>query len=234
MTGTILNVVTVLIGGGLGTVLGQRLPDKVRQTVMHGLGLVTITVGLRMALDTANILIVMGSVLLGGILGEWWQIEERLQAVGERLQERLHVGTASTLAQGFVTASLIFCVGPMTILGSIRDGLVGDYSLLAIKSLLDGFAALALASSLGIGVMLSAITVLVYQGSLSLLASLAQVAMSEAMITEMTATGGVIIMGIGLVLLDIKRVRVASYLPGIFIAPLIVAVLTALEVPIAP
>jgi hypothetical protein len=122
----------------------------------------------------------------------------------------------------------------MTILGSIRDGLVGDYSLLAIKSLLDGFAALALASSLGIGVMLSAITVLVYQGSLSLLASLAQVAMTEAMITEMTATGGVIIMGIGLVLLDIKRVRVASYLPGIFIAPLIVAVLTALEVPIAP
>lgn len=214
--------------------LGQRLPDKVRQTVMHGLGLVTITVGLRMALDTANILIVMGSVLLGGILGEWWQIEERLQAVGGRLQERLHVGTASTLAQGFVTASLIFCVGPMTILGSIRDGLVGDYSLLAIKSLLDGFAALALASSLGIGVMLSAITVLVYQGSLSLLASLAQVAMTEAMITEMTATGGVIIMGIGLVLLDIKRVRVASYLPGIFIAPLIVAVLTALEVPIAP
>jgi len=215
-------------------VLGQRLPDKVRQTVMQGLGLVTITVGLRMALDTANILIVMGSVLLGGILGEWWQIEERLQAVGERLQERLHVGTASTLAQGFVTASLIFCVGPMTILGSIRDGLVGDYSLLAIKSLLDGFAALALASSLGIGVMLAAITVLVYQGSLSLLASLAQVAMTEAMITEMTATGGVIIMGIGLVLLDIKRVRVASYLPGIFIAPLIVAVVTALGVPIAP
>jgi len=215
-------------------VLGQRLPDKVRQTVMQGLGLVTITVGLRMALDTANILIVMGSVLLGGILGEWWQIEERLQAVGERLQERLHVGTASTLAQGFVTASLIFCVGPMTILGSIRDGLVGDYSLLAIKSLLDGFAALALASSLGIGVMLAAITVLVYQGSLSLLASLAQVAMTEAMITEMTATGGVIIMGIGLVLLDIKRVRVASYLPGIFIAPLMVAILTALGIPITP
>ena len=214
--------------------LGQRLPDKVRQTVMQGLGLVTITVGLRMALDTANILIVMGSVLLGGILGEWWQIEERLQAVGERLQERLHVGTASTLAQGFVTASLIFCVGPMTILGSIRDGLVGDYSLLAIKSLLDGFAALALASSLGIGVMLAAITVLVYQGSLSLLASLAQVAMTEAMITEMTATGGVIIMGIGLVLLDIKRVRVASYLPGIFIAPLMVAILTALGIPITP
>jgi len=233
LTGTILNVAAVLAGGALGTVLGQRLPDKMRQTVLHGLGLVTLVVGLRMALDTANILIVMGSVLLGGILGEWWRIEERLQAVGDALQQRVGIGTADTLAQGFVTASLIFCVGPMTILGSIRDGLVGDYSLLAIKSLLDGFAALALASSLGIGVMLSALTVLVYQGSLTLLASLAQVAMSQAMITEMTATGGVIIMGIGLVLLDIKRIRVANLLPGIFIAPLIVAILTAIGLPVA-
>lgn len=234
MTGTILNVVTVLIGGTLGTLLGQRLPDRVRQTVLHGLGLVTIVVGLSMALQTANILIVMGSVLLGGILGEWWRIEEGLQAAGDTLQARIRVGTANTLAQGFVTASLIFCVGPMTILGSIRDGLVGDYSLLAIKSLLDGFAALALASSLGVGVLFSAVTILLFQGSLSLLASLAQVAMSTPMITEMTATGGVIIMGIGLVLLDIKRVRVASYLPGIFIAPLIVAALTALGISIAP
>jgi len=234
LIGTILNVATVLLGSGLGTLLGQRLPDKMRQTVLHGLGLVTTVLGLRMALDTANILIVMGSILLGGIVGEWWHIEERLQAAGDALQARIHVGAVGTLAQGFVTASLIFCVGPMTILGSIRDGLAGDYSLLAIKSLLDGFAALALASSLGIGVMLSAITVLVYQGSLSLLASLAQVAMSQAMIAEMTATGGVIIMGIGLVLLDIKRIRVANLLPGIFIAPLIVATLSALGIPITP
>lgn len=234
MTGTLLNVATVLIGSTLGTVLGQRLPDKMRQTVLHGLGLVTLVVGLRMALSTANILIVMGSVLVGGILGEWWHIEEGLQALGDMLQQRIRIGTAGTLAQGFVTASLIFCVGPMTILGSIRDGLVGDYSLLAIKSLLDGFAALALASSLGIGVIFSALTVLVYQGLLTILASLVQVAMSQAMITEMTATGGVIIMGIGLVLLDIRRIRVANFLPGIFIAPLIVAALTALHVPIAP
>ena len=234
MTGTLLNVATVLIGSTLGTVLGQRLPDKMRQTVLHGLGLVTLVVGLRMALGTANILIVMGSVLVGGILGEWWHIEEGLQALGDMLQQRIRIGTAGTLAQGFVTASLIFCVGPMTILGSIRDGLVGDYSLLAIKSLLDGFAALALASSLGIGVIFSALTVLVYQGLLTILASLVQVAMSQAMITEMTATGGVIIMGIGLVLLDIRRIRVANFLPGIFIAPLIVAALTALHVPIAP
>lgn len=234
MTGTLLNVATVLIGSGLGTLLGQRLPDKVRQTVLQGLGLVTLVAGLSMALQTSNILIVMGSVLLGGILGEWWGIEERLEALGNALQQRLRLGSGGKLAEGFVTASLIFCVGPMTIIGSIRDGLVGDYSLLAIKSLLDGFAALALASSLGIGVMLSAVTVLVYQGGLSLLASLAQVAMSQAMVTEMTATGGTIIMGIGLILLDIKRIRVANLLPGIFIAPLIVAILTALGIPIAP
>ncbi len=234
MTGTLLNVATVLIGGGLGTLLGQRLPEKMRQTVLHGLGLVTLVTGLRMALGTANILIVMGSVLLGGILGEWWHIEDGLQALGDWLQRRLRTGTGSTLAQGFVTASLIFCVGPMTIVGSIRDGMVGDYTLLAIKSLLDGFASLALAASFGVGVMLSAVTVLVFQGGLSLLARLAQFGMSEAMITEMTATGGTIIMGIGLILLDLKRIRVANLLPGIFIAPLIVAILTALRIPISP
>jgi len=234
LLGTILNVITVLIGGALGTAMGQRLPDKIRQTVLHGLGLVTIAVGLRMAMDTVNILTVMGSVLLGGIIGEWLCIEDRLQAAGDRLQERLGVGESGTLAQGFVTASLIFCVGPMTVLGSIRDGLTGDYSLLAIKSLLDGFAALALASSLGVGVLFSAATVLVFQGGLSLLARLAQVGMTPAMITEMTATGGVIVMGIGLVLLDIKRIRLASYLPGIFIAPLLVAILTTLGIPVSP
>ena len=138
------------------------------------------------------------------------------------------------MAQGFVTASLIFCVGPMTILGSIQDGMIGDYTLLAIKSLLDGFAAMALASSLGVGVLFSAVTVLVFQGGLSLLARLAQIGMTDAMIAEMTATGGLLIMGIGLTLLDIKRIRLASYLPGIFVAPLVVAILTMLSIPIAP
>jgi len=234
MTGTILNVVTVLVGGTLGNALGQRLPDKTRQTVLHGLGLVTMALGLRMTLDTANILIVMGSILVGGILGEWWQLEERLQAAGDALQERVQSGTGSTVAQGFVTASLIFCVGPMTILGSIQDGMLGDYTLLAIKSLLDGFAALALASSLGVGVLFSAVTVFVFQGGLSLLARLAHFGMTEAMIAEMTATGGLLIVGIGLTLLDIKRIRLASYLPGILVAPLTVAILTVVGIPLVP
>jgi hypothetical protein len=229
-----LNVVTVLIGGGLGTLLGQRLPDKMRNTVMHGLGLVTLLAGLRMALGTANILIVMGSILLGGVIGEWLQIEDRVQALGDRLQARFKKSGSTTLAEGFVTASLIFCIGPMTVLGSIRDGMVGDYSLLAIKSLLDGFASLALAASLGIGVLFSAASILVVQGSISLLAAVAQVGMNEAMVTEMTAAGGVIIMGIGLILLDLKRIRIASLLPAIVIAPLIVALLGMLGVSLVP
>jgi len=234
LTGTILNTLTVLFGGVLGNALGQRLPETTRQTVLHGLGLVTIALGLSMTLDTANILIVMGSVLVGGIVGEWWRLEERLQAAGDALQARVGAGTGSTVAQGFVTASLIFCVGPMTILGSIQDGMLGDYTLLAIKSLMDGFAAMALASSLGIGVLFSALTVFLFQGGLALMARLAGVGMTDAMIAEMTATGGLLIIGIGLTLLELKRIRLASYLPGIFIAPLVVGILNLLGVPIAP
>jgi uncharacterized membrane protein YqgA involved in biofilm formation len=234
MSGTLLNVITVLVGGSVGLGLGSRLPEKTRQTLMHGLGLATLAVGLRMTLDTANILIVMGSTLLGGIIGEWWQLEERLQSLGDQLQSRIKSGSSTSIAEGFITASLIFCVGPMTVLGSIQDGMRGDYSLLAIKSLLDGFAALALASSLGVGVLFSSVTVLLFQGGLALLARLAQFGMSEPMIVEMSATGGLLIMGIGFVLLEIKRIRLASYLPAIFLAPLIVAVLAALGIPLSP
>ncbi|HOU23659.1 MAG TPA: DUF554 domain-containing protein [Anaerolineae bacterium] len=234
MTGTLLNTLAVVIGASLGLLLGRRLPDQMRTTVMHGLGLVTLVAGLRMASGTANILIVMGSILLGGVIGEWLRIEDGLQMLGDRLQARFKSSSSASLAEGFVTASLIFCVGPMAILGSIRDGMVGDYSLLAIKSLLDGFASLALAASLGIGVLFSAASVLVMQGSISLLAAVAKVGLSEAMVTEMSAAGGVVMMGISLLLLDLKRIRVASLLPAIVIAPLIVAILAALGISIRP
>ncbi|HID86598.1 MAG TPA: DUF554 domain-containing protein [Anaerolineae bacterium] len=177
---------------------------------------------------------VLGSVLLGGILGEWWRIEDRLEGLGKALERRFAAGTepasaanpaSSPFTRGFVTASLVFCVGPMTILGSIQDGLSGDYHLLAIKSMLDGFAALAFASTLGVGVIFAALTVLIYQGGLSLSAGLAQTLLTDPMVNEMTAAGGVLILGISLVLLDLKRVRVANLLPAIFIAPAIVAIL---------
>jgi uncharacterized membrane protein YqgA involved in biofilm formation len=232
MTGTILNIVAVLIGGGLGTLFGARLPARLRETILWALGLFTIAIGLRMTFDSQNPLITLGSVLLGGLLGEWWQIDEKLKRLGSWLEARFArsadaEGTARFI-KGFVSASLVFCVGPLTILGSIQDGLHGDYQLLAIKSVLDGFAALAFSASLGVGVLFSTIVILVYQGGLSLLAAQAQSLLTEPMINEMTAAGGLLIVGIGVgPLLELKPIRVANYLPALVIAPTIVAVLQA-------
>ena len=244
MTGTIINIFTVLTGSALGGLLGGRLSDSMRETVLRGLGLVTVVIGIQMAFETANILIVLGSVMVGGLLGEWWRLEGRLNSVGAWLEARFNRNKnddadadarANRFIQGFVTASLLFCVGPMTILGAIQDGLTGDYRLLAIKAMLDGFASLAFASSLGIGVAFSALVILVYQGGISLLAAQAQSLLTEPMITEMTATGGVLIMGLGVsTLLEIKPIRVGNFLPALLIAPLIVVVLAALGIPIAP
>jgi len=232
MVGTLINIATVAVGGGLGTLIGGRLPERLRDTVMHGIGLVTLTLGVHMTLDTQNILIVMGSVLVGALLGEWWRIDVGLERVSEWLRERvakrLPESSMGRFTEGFITASLVFCIGPVTVLGAIQDGLTGDYQLLAVKSLLDGFSALAFASSMGIGVVFSILTLLIYQGGLSLLAGLAQNLMTDAMIAEMSATGGVLILALGLILLDLKQIRVANLLPALVIAPAIVALLTAL------
>ena len=236
MTGTIINVATVLVGSVLGTLLGNRLPDKVRETVVHGLGLTTLVIGLSLALKTQNILIALASILLGGISGELLGIEAALERLGRWLEARSSrlqlpgsAGTANSASstanfvRGFLTASLLFCVGPMTIMGSIQDGLTGDFTLLAIKSTMDGFAALAFASSLGWGVAFSALTVLFYQGGITLGAGWLKAALTDPMINEMTAVGGILMLGIALGLLEIKRLRVGNLLPALFIAPLIVA-----------
>ena len=235
MTGTILNVLTVIIGGAMGTFLGARLPARMRETVMHGLGLLTMVIGIQMALTTHNLLIVLASILFGAVIGEWIGVQSWLDTLGQQLENRFaRDGDSGRFTRGFVTASLIFCVGPMTILGSIQDGLVGDYNLLAIKSTLDGFAALAFSSTLGIGVAFSALTVFIFQGGISLAAillggALGTVSRETPWVIEMTATGGVLIMGISLVLLELKQVRLGNLLPAIFIAPAIVAVLGALK-----
>ncbi len=236
MTGTILNVITVIVGGTLGAILGARLPDKIRETVMHGLGLLVFVIGISMALTTKNVLIVLASILVGGIIGELVNLQARLDGIGQMLEERFaRGGEAGKFTRGFVTASLIFCVGPLAILGAIQDGLLGDINLLAIKSALDGFAGLAFASTLGMGVTFAALTVLVYQGVISLVAmvlgsALGSVTRDTPWVVEMSATGGVLIMGIALVLLDLKRVRVANLLPAVLIAPAIVVALTWLGI----
>lgn len=239
MVGTLLNIATVLIGGTLGTFLGARLPAKMRETVMSGLGLVTLLIGISMAIKTKEPLVVMGSILLGGVLGEWWRIEDGLEATGRWLEQRFgrpeEAAAGRSITRAFVTASLVFCVGPMTVLGSVLDGLTGDFNILAIKSLLDGFASLAFGASLGPGVLFSALTILVYQGGLSLAArllgsSLAGISAQTPAVIEMSATGGVLIIGIGLLLLDLKRIRLANFLPAIVLAPLAVVCLELLGV----
>jgi len=234
LIGTLINVGTVIVGGSLGTLLGSRLPERLRETVMHGLGLVTLVLGITMAITTKNVLVVMGSVLIGGLLGEWWNIDHALERASEwvhrQVAKKLPASSLGRFSEGLITASLVFCIGPMTLLGSIQDGLTGDYTLLAIKSLLDLFSSLIFASSLGIGVVFAALVVLVYQGAITLLAVYAQQLLTTAMINEMTATGGVMIIAIGLLLLDLKKIRVANLLPALFIAPAIVAILTALNI----
>jgi len=239
VTGTIINILTVLVGGILGLIFGARLPERVRQTVIAGLGLFTAAIGIQMFLKTENPIIVLGSLLVGGLLGEWWGIEDGLRRFGAFLEKRFTrqnmVGEVSMgevnpqgsrFIRGFLTASLVFCVGPMTILGSIQDGLAGDYSLLAIKSVLDGFAALAFASTLGLGVLFSTLVILFYQGGISLLAAQAQALVTPEMMAEMTTVGGVLLLGISVSsLLELKPIRVGNFLPALIIAPIIVALL---------
>jgi uncharacterized membrane protein YqgA involved in biofilm formation len=240
MTGTIINVVAILLGGALGTFLGNRLPEKLRQTVMAGLGLFVLAIGVEMFLDTQNSLVVLGSLVFGIFLGEWWKIEDGIRWLGSFLEKRIMPKNGSVdeqaerqdrFVRGFFTASLLFCVGPIAILGSIQDGLSGNYQLLVVKSVLDGFASLAFASSLGIGVLFSALPILIYQGGISLAAGQFRTLMSDPMMVEMTATGGVILMAIAVSnLLGLKQIRAGNFLPALLLAPLLVALLTFLGV----
>ncbi|MCC7117608.1 MAG: DUF554 domain-containing protein [Anaerolineales bacterium] len=227
MTGTFLNIAAVLIGGTFGLFFGARIPDRLKSTVVAGMGLFTLAMGLQMFLDSENQLIVLGALLLGALTGEFLGVEDRLQAFGEFLEKRFskesETSEGSNFIRGFMVSSLLFCIGPMTILGSIQDGLTGDYKLLAIKSTLDGFASIAFASTLGPGVLFSSIVILIYQGGLSLLATQLSQVITDTMINELTATGGVLLLGLGLSnMLEIKKIRVGNLLPALFFAPLIV------------
>ena len=234
MTGTIINVIAVLVGGTIGLFFGSRIPERFKNTVIAGMGLFTGVMGVQMFLKSENQLIVLGAVIIGTLLGEWWKIEDGLQALGQMLEKRFskdsETGAGSRFVRGFMVASLLFCIGPMAILGSIQDGLTGDYNLLAVKSTLDGFASIAFASTLGIGVLFSSLIVLVYQGGISLLAGGLSAIITDPMMNEMTATGGVILVGLAISnLLDIKKIRVGNFLPALAIAPLIVWLLELLK-----
>ena len=233
MTGTLINVVAILAGTLAGTLAGGRLPGGVQHRVLAGLGMVTLVLGIDNALawrEDSKVLIlsVMFAVLLGGIAGELIGIEARLQRLGDRLQARFASGEAhSTVAEGFFTASLLCCVGPLTVLGSIDDGLRGDTELLITKSILDGFASIALAAALGWGVALAAGSVLVVQGTISSAAGLFADVLVGTPLDALTSAGGILIVGISLRLLEIRDVKVGNYLPALVFAPLIAALADA-------
>ena len=234
MIGTLINALTVFIGGTLGTLLGNRFPTRMQETIFATLGLFTLFIGMSSAFATGNALIVLGSLIIGALIGEAVRLEERLERFGEWLRDLLvknqEGGSGARFVEGFVTASLVFCVGPLTIQGAIEDGLVGDYTKLAIKSMMDGFAALAFATTLGPGVLASIIVILGFQGGISLLAGLGANVFTDPMIAELTATGGVVLLSIGLRLLEIKQIRAANLLPALFVAPTAVAIMDALGI----
>jgi len=224
MKGTLVNTLTVIIGSLIGLGVGSRLPDKVKQMVMYGLGLCTLLIGFKMALKAEQILLVIGSLVVGGIIGEILDIEAWLEQLGEKIKKKIKSDSGNFVV-GFVTASLVFCVGPMTVVGSIEDGIRGDPSILYAKSVLDGFASIAFASGLGIGVLFSAVTVLVYQGLLTLLGQKLSFLLNQHVLNELTATGGLMIVGIGLLLLDIKRIRVGNFLPALVIVVILALII---------
>jgi len=243
--GTILNMLTVLIGGTLGMLIGNRLPERIQQSVITGLGLITLVVGMQNAFTTGNVIIPLLATVIGVIIGELLRIDAALESFGGWLQSRFagaddqkakpgQLSSRERFITGFVTASLVFCVGPLTFVGALQDGmgLPSGFQFLAIKSVLDGFAAMAFASSFGLGVLFTIVTVFVIQGGLALVGALlvntlADPTMTDALlrepaIIEMTAVGGVLLIGLSLILLDVQKPRVANFLPALLIAPLLV------------
>ena len=221
--GTAINVGAVLVAGGVGTLVGAKLPDGIRTATMNAIGIVTLLIGVSNFLEYDNPLVPLVSAIIDLLVGEFCRIEDRLKHLGDYLERRFSTGE-SPVSRAFVTTSLLFCVGPLTVLGALEDGLRGDYDLLTLKSALDFISALTFASVLGWGVLLSAGTILVVQGILTLGAGFIEPVITDSMIAGTTATGGVLICGLGLMLLDLKEIRVANMLPALLYAPVLVAV----------
>lgn len=230
--GTIINTVLVLAGSGIGYFVGHRISDTVRVTVVQTVGLVTIALGVSDAIDTHNMVFPLVGMVIGALIGELLGIEDRLEALGHVLQRRFAKSTSEpaegktgkNFVTGFVTATLLFCVGPLTILGAIEDATGQTPQLYIIKGSLDGFVAVIFTATYGIGVAFSALSVFVVQGTLTLLGSFLDSALDERMRIELFAAGGLAVIAIGINLLEIKRIRLGSLLPGLLVTPVLVAI----------
>ena len=226
MVGVIINVAAVLAGGTLGLLLGGRVPQRLRETIMQGLALCILLIGAQGALETANVLAVIVCMVAGGLLGEALDIEKRLESLGALAERKFaHGGQNGRFAQGFITASLLFCVGAMAVVGSLNAGLTGDNSTLIAKAALDLVTAVFFAAALGPGVLLAAAAVLVYQGGITLLAQALAPVLSEAVVNEMSCVGSLLIIGIALNVLNLTKLKLANYLPAIFLPILLCKVM---------
>ena len=219
MIGTLINCIAIIIGAAAGLLVRRGMNESISKTVMQGVGLSVILIGLTGAIKTSNTLLVILSMVIGGVIGSLIDIDARMNQLGAWAQNKLTKGDDenNTFAKGFVTASLIFCVGAMAVVGSLDSGIRGDHSTLIAKAALDGVTSIILASSLGIGVMLSAVPVLVYQGAIALLGTAIAPLLSDLVVTEMSAVGGLLIMAIGINMLLETEIKVANLLPAILI-----------------
>lgn len=227
MLGTIVNSFAIILGGLVGALVNKGIKDEYKKTVMDGVGLAVVIIGIIGGIESKNIILVIISIVLGSIIGEVVGIEKKLDNLGNSL-ERKFGKDDSNFSKGFVTGSLVYCVGAMAIVGSLESGLSGDHSTLFAKSILDGISSIIFSSTLGIGVAFSAIPVLLYQGTITLLATFLKDFLSPDVITEMSAVGGILITAIGINILEIKKIKVGNMLPGIFI-PLIHFILTSIS-----
>ena len=218
MLGTIVNCIAIIIGTLCGITLKKGFPENIKSIIMQGFSITVILIGVSMAIESQNQLIVTLSIVIGGVLGELLKIEDRLNQVGALLEKRFS-NREGNFTQAFVTASLVYCIGAMAIMGAIEAGLTGNYNTLFIKSILDGVSSIVFSSSLGIGVGFAALPVFIYQGSITLASSFIKSFLTDAIITEMTSTGGLLILGIGINMLGTgAKIKVGNLLPAIFVS----------------
>jgi len=223
LLGTIVNTVSIIVGSLIGLSFKGKIPEKYSQTIMHGIGLAVVLIGIKTALNTDAILIVIISFVIGSIIGELIRIEDRLDQFGDWIGKKISKNSTG-ISKGFVTASLLYCVGAMAIIGSMESGLTGNHQTLFAKSILDGIGSVIFASTLGIGVIFSAVSVFIYQGIITLTASSIKPFLLPEVVSQMSAVGGLLIFAIGLGLLEIKKIKIGNMLPAIFV-PLVYQVI---------
>lgn len=214
--GTFINITAVIIGSLIGLIMGSRFPQKVKTIAFQALGLISLLLGIQMALKVENPLTLIFSILIGAVIGQLINLEKVFDTIGEYLKHKVN-SKNEKFSEGLVTAFIIFCIGSMTFVGSINEGISGDKTLLLTKSVLDGFTSIALASAFGVGVIFSVIPMLIFQGGLTLFAGLFQPFFTSGLMNQLTATGGILILGIGINLLEIKQIKVINMLPALLI-----------------